>query len=476
MFDNASAIDLARAQFAFTVSFHFIFPALSIGLASYLAVLEGLWLRTGREVFLTLFKYWLKIFAITFGMGVVSGIVMAYQFGTNWAVFSDKAGPVIGPLMAYEVLTAFFLEAGFLGVMLFGMERVGRTLHFVATLAVAAGTFISAFWIIVVNSWMQTPQGHGVNANGQFVPLDWWTIIFNPSMPYRLVHTVLGAYLTVAFVVGGVGAWHLLRERHHREGPSEGTRVMFSMAMWMAAIVAPLQVVAGHTQGQNTLEYQPAKIAAMEGDFKSYPQGAPLILFGLPDQANGVMRHTLEIPQLGSLVLKNSLNAPIQGLDAFPRADWAPVNIVFWSFRLMVGIGIGMLGIGLWSLVARARGGLYRWQWLHRFAVLMGPAGFVAVIAGWVTTESGRQPFTVFHLLRTSHSVSPLAAPAVATSLIAFVIVYFAVFGTGTAFILKLMGHSPHPGETGPARGDVTRTSGITPALQLDPSLLSPTE
>ncbi len=476
MFDNVSAIDLARAQFAFTVSFHFIFPALTIGLASYLAVLEGLWLRTGREVFLTLFKYWLKIFAITFGMGVVSGIVMAYQFGTNWAVFSDKAGPVIGPLMAYEVLTAFFLEAGFLGVMLFGMERVGRTLHFVATLAVAAGTFISAFWIIVVNSWMQTPQGHGVNANGQFVPLDWLAIIFNPSMPYRLVHTVLGAYLTVAFVVGGVGAWHLLRERHHREGPSEGTRIMFSMAMWMAAIVTPLQIVAGHTQGQNTLEYQPAKIAAMEGHFRSHPNGAPLMLFGIADQKNGVLLHEVEIPNLGSLVLKGSLTAPILGLDAFPRSDWAPVGIVFWSFRLMVAIGLGMLAIGLWSLVARARGNLYRSPWLHRFAVLMGPTGFVAVLAGWVTTESGRQPFTVFHLLRTAQSVSPLAAPAVATSLIAFVIVYFAVFGTGTAFILKLMGHSPHPGESGPSRDQVTRTAGITPALQVDPSILGAEE
>ena len=476
MFDNMSAIDLARAQFAFTVSFHFIFPALTIGLASYLAVLEGLWLRTGREVFLTLFKYWLKIFAITFGMGVVSGIVMAYQFGTNWAVFSDKAGPVIGPLMAYEVLTAFFLEAGFLGVMLFGMDRVGRTLHFVATLAVAAGTFISAFWIIAVNSWMQTPQGQGVNANGQFVPLDWLAIIFNPSMPYRLVHTVLGAYLTVAFVVGGVGAWHLLRERHHREGPSEGTRIMFSMAMWMAVIVTPLQIVAGHAQGQNTLEYQPAKIAAMEGHYKSYPNGAPLILFGIPDQTQGVMRHTVEIPQLGSLVLKNSLSAPIQGLEAFPRSDWAPVNIVFWSFRVMVGIGLGMLGLGLWSLVARVRGTLHRSLWLHRFAVLMGPTGFVAVLAGWATTESGRQPFTVFHLLRTAQSVSPLAAPAVGTSLIAFVIVYFAVFGTGTAYILKLMGHSPQPGETGPTRGDVTRTAGITPALQIDHSILSQAE
>ena len=467
-----SAIDLARLQFAFTVSFHFIFPAFTIGLASYLAVLEGLWLRTGRDVFLVLFKYWLKIFAITFGMGVVSGIVMAYQFGTNWAVFSDKAGPVIGPLMAYEVLTAFFLEAGFLGVMLFGMNRVGKTLHFVATLAVATGTFISAFWIIVVNSWMQTPQGFAVNANGQFVPASWLAIIFNPSMPYRLVHTVLGAYLTVAFVVGGVAAWHLLRERRHDEGPSEGTRVMFSMAMWMAAFVAPLQIIAGHTQGTNTLQYQPAKIAAMEGDYQSYPHGAPLILFGIPDQPAAVVRHKVELPNLGSLVLTGDAHGAVRGLDAFPRADWAPMNIVFWSFRLMVGIGVGMAGLGVWSLLARARGRLYGWPWLHRFAVLMGPTGFVAVIAGWVTTESGRQPFTVFHLLRTARSVSPLAAPAVALSLAAFIVVYFAVFGTGTWFILKLMGGSPHPGERGPSRGETTRTAGITPLPQIAPSAI----
>ncbi len=374
--------------------------------------------------------------------------------------------------MAYEVLTAFFLEAGFLGVMLFGMNRVGKTLHYIATLAVAAGTFISAFWIIVVNSWMQTPQGFAVNAAGQFVPADWPTIIFNPSMPYRLAHTVLGAYLTVAFVVGGVGAWHLLRERHHREGPSEGTRVMFSMAMWMAAIVAPLQILAGHTQGVNTLAYQPAKIAAMEGDYQSYPHGAPLILFGLPDQAAAIVRHAVELPNVGSLVLTGDPHGAVKGLDAFPRSDWAPVDIVFWSFRLMVGIGVGMAGLGLWSLLARARRSLYDWPWLHRFAVLMGPTGLVAVIAGWVTTESGRQPFTVFHLLRTAHSVSPLAAPAVAVSLLAFVVVYFVVFGTGIWFILRLMGHSPHPGERGPSQDETTRTAGITPLPQVAPSAI----
>ena len=273
------ALTLARLQFAFTVSFHIVFPAFTIGLASYLAVLEALWLLTGRGVYLSVFNYWKKIFALSFGMGVVSGIVMSYQFGTNWSVFSDKTGPVLGPLMGYEVLSAFFLEAGFLGVMLFGMKRVGRGLHFFATLMVAVGTLLSTFWILSANSWMHTPAGHGTNAAGQFIPLDWWAVIFNPSFPYRLVHMVLAAYLTTAFVVGAVGAFHLLRDR-----ANEGARVMFSMAMWMAALVAPIQIVAGDLHGLNTLEHQPAKIAAMEGHWETR-RGQPLILFGWPDMA-----------------------------------------------------------------------------------------------------------------------------------------------------------------------------------------------
>jgi len=465
MFDGITALDLARAQFAFTISFHFIFPALSIGLASYLAVLEGLWLGTGRGVYHDLFKYWLKIFAITFAIGVVSGIVMAYQFGTNWAQFSDKAGAVVGPLMAYEVLTAFFLEAGFLGVMLFGMERVGKGLHFIATLMVALGTAISAFWIIVVNSWMHTPQGYGMNAQGQFVPLDWLVVIFNPSMPYRLVHTVLGAYLTTALVVGGVGAWHLLKGRREHGHGTEGARIMFSMAMWMAVLVAPLQILAGHEQGTNTLQYQPAKIAAMEGNYRSYPAGAPLTLFGIPDDKAGILRHAVEIPKLGSLILKGDPNAPLAGLDAYPRQDWPPVRIVFWTFRIMVGIGLAMLALGAWSLFARVRGRLYDSPWLHRAAVLMGPSGFIAVLCGWATTESGRQPYTVYGLLRTADSLSPVSAPAVAASLIAFILVYFTAFGVGTWFILRLMGEAPHPGETGVPTGGPTRTAGISPGL-----------
>jgi cytochrome d ubiquinol oxidase subunit I len=462
MLEGFDATLLARLQFAFTVSFHFIFPSFTIGLASYLAVLEALWLWTGRSVYLDLFKYWLKIFALSFGMGVVSGIVMSYQFGTNWSVFSDKAGPVIGPLMAYEVLTAFFLEAGFLGVMLFGMNRVGKTLHFAATLAVAVGTFISAFWILSANSWMHTPAGYTMAANGQFLPADWLAIIFNPSFPYRLVHTVFAAYLTTALVVGAVGAWHLLRER-----TNDGARTMFSMAMGMITVVAPLQILAGDQHGLNTLEHQPVKVMAMEGHFKSYDNGAPLVLFAWPDQAEGKNLYAVEIPKGSSLILKHSLDAPLKGLDTVDRKDWPPVAIVFWAFRIMVGLGTLMLLLALVSLWARVRHRLYDWPLLHRFAIAMGPAGFVAVIAGWVTTEVGRQPFTVHGLLRTADSVSPLQAPAVAISLLAFIIVYFIVFGAGVYYILRLMSHSPHRGEQGPERGQPVRAAGITPAPQV---------
>ncbi len=460
---------LARLQFAFTVSFHFIFPSFSIGLASYLAVLEALWLWTGRQVYIDLFKYWLKIFALTFGMGVVSGVVMSYQFGTNWSVFADRAGPIIGPLMAYEVLTAFFLEAGFLGVMLFGMNRVGRGLHFIATLAVAVGTFISAFWILSANSWMQTPVGYTINQGGQFVPADWLTVIFNPSFPYRLVHTVFAAYLTTALVVGAVGAWHLLRER-----ASEGARVMFSMAMGMITVVAPLQILAGDQHGLNTLEHQPVKVMAMEGHFKSYDNGAPLVLFGWPDEARAEVLYNVEIPKASSLILKHSLDAPLKGLDSVERKEWPPVAIVFWAFRVMVGLGMLMLALAVFSLWARVRHRLYDWKLLHLFALAMGPAGFVAVIAGWVTTEVGRQPYTVHGLLRTSESASPLQAPAVASSLLAFIVVYFIVFGAGVFYILRLMSHPPHAGEEGPERGQPVRAAGITPAPAVPGSLGSP--
>lgn len=465
MFEGFDALLLARIQFAFTVSFHFIFPAFTIGLASYLALLEGLWLWTGRPVFLDLFHYWIKIFALSFAMGVVSGIVLTYQFGTNWSVFSDRAGPIIGPLLAYEVLTAFFLEAGFLGIMLFGMTRVGKGLHFVATLAVAIGTLLSTFWIIAANSWMQTPVGHATNNLGQFVPADWWQIVFSPSFPYRLGHTVLGAYLTTALVVGAVGGWHLLRNE-----TNAGARVMFTMAMGMIAVAAPIQAIMGDLHGLNTLEHQPTKIMAIEGHFESYSDGAPLYLFGLPDQTLATVRYPLAVPKLGSLILHHSFSAPIEGLKTINPGEWPPVAVVFWSFRVMVGLGLLMVALGGLAFFARMKGRLYSSRSLQRFAVAMGPAGFAAVIAGWVTTEVGRQPYTVYGLLRTAESVSPLAAPAVASSLVAFIVVYFAVFSAGAWYILRLMSHAPMLSEPGLEGGDAPiRTAGTTPASAIDP-------
>lgn len=466
MLESFGAETLARMQFAFTVSFHIIFPAFSIGLASYLAVLNGLWLKTRDETYLNLFNYWKKIFAVAFGMGVVSGIVMSYQFGTNWAVFSDKAGPVIGPLLAYEVMSAFFLEAGFLGVMLFGRERVGDKLHMFATLMVALGTLASAFWILSVNSWMQTPTGYGIAENGQFVPEDWWAIIFNPSFPYRLVHMVLAAYLTVSFVVGSVSALHLLRDKTDRE-----SRRAFSMAMWMAVVVTPIQIMAGDAHGLNTLEHQPVKVAAMEGHFEQEGTHQPLALFGIPNEEEGRLDYAIQVPYLGSLILTHSLHDQIQGLNEFEKKEWPPVAIVFFSFRVMVAIGFAMLGLGLWSLLARLKGRLFDWRWMHRAALVMGPSGFIAVLAGWITTEVGRQPYTVYGLLRTADSLAPVDAPAVATSLAAFAVVYFFVFGAGVFYILRMMNKRPATPKIGLRDGPI-RSAGITPAAQVDPDFI----
>lgn len=464
MFD-ISALDLARMQFAFTVSFHIIFPAFSIGLASYLAVLEGMWLWKKDDRYIEVFNYWKTIFAVGFGMGVVSGIVMAYQFGTNWAVFSDKAGPVIGPLMGYEVMSAFFLEAGFLGVMLFGQKRVGPRLHFFATLMVAVGTLFSAFWILSVNSWMQTPTGHIINAAGQFVPDDWFNVIFNPSFPYRFVHMVLAAYLTTAFVVGAVGAFHLLRDKTNKHA-----RLMFSMAMWMAAIVTPCQMLAGDQQGLNTLKHQPAKIAAIEGHYENV-KGAPLVLFGIPDNEKAELLYSIEVPRLGSVILTHSWGGELPGLKSFPREDWPNTFLVFWSFRIMVGMGMIMLLVGLWSLLRRSQGRLYDDVWLKRAAVAAGPVGFVAVLCGWITTEAGRQPWTIYGLLRTADSASPLSGAEVGATLLAFILVYFTLFGTGVYYMLRLMAKPPAAArET--ATTSLKRASGLTGA----PSTLEQTD
>jgi cytochrome d ubiquinol oxidase subunit I len=435
---DPTAIDLARIQFGFTISFHIVFPAITIGLASYLVVLEGLWLKTGEPVYRTLYHFWSKVFAINFGMGVVSGLVMAYEFGTNWSHFSDVAGSITGPLLAYEVLTAFFLEAGFLGVMLFGWERVGRELHFLATAMVALGTLVSATWILASNSWMQTPQGYSIVA-GRVVPTDWVAVIFNPSFPFHLAHMVVAAYLATALLVGASGAWHLLRGRDE-----PAIRTMTSMAFWMLLCVAPLQVGVGDLTGLNTLSHQPAKIAAMEGHWENEPGVAvPLTLFALPDMKDETNRYAIALPHLGSLILTHSWNGQFPGLKDFAPGDRPDVPVIFWSFRIMVGLGLLMIGLGLWGAIERWRGNLYRSRPLLHLALWMGPTGVMAILAGWITTEVGRQPWVVYGVLRTVDAASVHTVTQLSVSLALFVVVYVAVFGAGTWYLLRVIAHGP---------------------------------
>jgi len=433
-----TALDLARIQFAFTMSFHILFPAVTIGLASYLAVLELCWLRTRRQVYVDLYHFWLKIFAVMFGMGVVSGIVMAYQIGTNWSHMSEFAGSILGPVLAYEVLTAFFLEAGFLGVMLFGWTRVGPGLHFLATCLVAVGTLVSATWILAANSWMQTPQGYAIEGN-RMVPSDWLAIVFNPSFPYRLLHMVAAAYLTTALIVGATGAWQLLKKR---DNPA--VRKMLSMAMWMLLLVAPIQAVIGDFHGLNTAEHQPAKLAAMEGHWRNTPgEAVPLLLFGIPDMAAERTRYALGIPHLGSLILTHSWDGQIPGLKQFAPENRPNSLIVFWSFRLMVGLGLSMIALGAWSLFLRRGSRIFTTRLFLRAALWMGPAGLVAILAGWVTTEVGRQPWVVYGVLRTADAVSPHGVGPLALTLALFVVAYFFVFGAGTVYVLRMLRKGP---------------------------------
>ena len=438
MMATEEALLLARIQFGFTISFHIIFPAITIGLASYLAVLEACWLQTGRTVFRDLYQFWLKIFAVNFGMGVVSGLVMSYQFGTNWSYFSDFAGSITGPLLAYEVLTAFFLEAGFLGVMLFGWNRVGPGLHFFATLMVAVGTLISATWILASNSWMHTPAGYAI-VDGRIVPTDWIAVIFNPSFPYRLTHMVVAAYLATALVVGASGAWHLLRGRD-----DAAIRTMTSMAMWMLLLVAPLQAFIGDQHGLNTLQYQPAKIAAIEGHWENTPgMAVPLTLFGWPDMEREETLYAIAVPHLGSLILTHSWNGQIPGLKEFAPRDRPNSTIVFWTFRIMVGLGMLMILLGLWAAWARWRGRLYQTRAILWFALGMGPAGVLAILAGWFTTEIGRQPWLVYNVMRTADGVSSHGAVELSVTLALFVVIYFLVFGAGIGYMLRLIAKGP---------------------------------
>jgi len=433
-----TALELARIQFAFTVSFHIIFPAISIGLASFLAVLEWRWLRTNDAIYKDLFKYWVKIFAVAFGMGVVSGVVMSYQFGTNWSEFSRFAGGVTGPLLTYEVLSAFFLEAGFLGIMLFGWGRVGKKAHFFATLMVAIGTCISMFWILSSNSWMQTPQGFSIE-NGIIVPQDWFAIVFNPSFPYRLAHMAIAAFMVAALLVAGTAAWHLIKGRR-----DELIKKSFSMALWLILILAPVQIFVGDAHGLNTLEHQPAKLAAMEGHWETNRnEGMPLYLFGIPDMQEERTKYAISIPNLGSLILTHSKDGSVKGLKDFAPEDRPNSTVVFWSFRIMVGLGMLMLLLALTGLWLRKTGKLYESKWFHRFALVMGPSGFIALLAGWFTTEVGRQPWVVYGVMRTKDALSPVSAEQVGLTLIIFVLVYCIVFGIGIYYMLKLINKGP---------------------------------
>jgi cytochrome d ubiquinol oxidase subunit I len=407
---------LARIQFAFTITFHIIFPTFTIGLSAYIATLAILWGRTGSNHYLHLARFWTKIFAVSFAMGVVSGIVLSYQFGTNWSRFSVAAGNVIGPLMGYEVLTAFFLEATFLGVMLFGWNRVPRWLHVFACIAVAVGTAMSAFWILAASSWMHTPAGHEMR-DGIAYPVDWMQIVFTPSFPYRFLHMLTAAYLTTSFVVLAVGARYLLVGIHLPEA-----RTMLRMGIGFAAIVAPLQLLIGDQHGLNTLEHQPIKVAAMEAHWDGTKPG-DLILFAWPDEQNETNRYELSIPKGASLILRHDPNGLFPGLKSVPAEERPYVPTVFFAFRIMVGIGLFMIlssWIGLWLWW---KGRLFETAWYARPMANTWSIGFVAVFAGWLVTESGRQPWLIHGIMRTADGLSPVPGGSVATSLAMFVLV-----------------------------------------------------
>lgn len=438
---------LSRIQFGFVITCHILFPAFTIGLASWLAFCEFNWLRSRKPVWRELYVFWLKIFAVSFGMGVVSGIVMSFQFGTNWSVLSERAGNILGPLLSYEVLTAFFLEATFLGVMLFGMKKVPEKLHFIATCMVALGTLISTFWIISANSWMQTPAGYGIDAQGVFQPESWWAIVFNPSFPYRLAHMVLAAFITTCLVIGGVGAARVLRARDDVHG-----RTMLRMATLFAAIALPLQIFVGDLHGLNVREHQPVKLAAMEAHWHAGEagKGVPLVLFALPDAQAERNDFEVAVPRLGSLILTHSWDGEIQPLTAVPRSERPPVTPVFFAFRIMVGLGMLMLALAWLSAFALRRGRLYAARWLLHGWRWMTLTGFVALVAGWYVVEIGRQPYVVYGLLRTADAVSAVDAGSVLASLIVFVVVYLGVFGMGIWYITRLVKKGPQPSEPAP--------------------------
>jgi cytochrome d ubiquinol oxidase subunit I len=423
----------SRAQFAFLIAFHFFLPAFTIGLASYIAVLEGLYLWTRRAAYLRISMLWTKIFAVSFGMGVVSGIVMPFQFGTDWSRFSEQTAGIVGPLMGYEGLTAFFLEAAFLGVLLFGRKLVPPWAHFASAVIVAFGTLFSAFWILAANSWMQTPTGFEI-VDGRFVPGDWLAAIFNPSFPYRFLHTVTAVYLTTAFTVIGVAAWYLRHQRHLEE-----SRVMIAMGVVLASALVPIQAVLGDLHGVNTYEHQPQKLAAIEAIWTGGP-GQPAILFALPDETNEMNHAEISIPKLASLYLTHDWNGYVKGLKDFPRDERPPVAVTFFAFRLMVAMWLVMLVMTIWAWILGLKGRLYDTPSFLRVATWTLPVGYVAVTAGWFTTEVGRQPWVVYGHLRTADAVTPFLTGAdVGISLFCYILVYLVIFGAGFYYLVRLV-------------------------------------
>ena len=449
---DADPLLLSRIQFAFTIGFHIVYPTLTIGLALYLVLLEGRWLATGEAFFKQAARFWSKLFALSFVMGVVSGVVLSYEIGTNFGHFSEATGNVLGPLMSYEVLTAFFLEAGFLGIMLFGWERIGKRVHFASTILVALGTVLSSFWILSANSWMQTPNGFRF-VDGTFFVTSWLGAIFNPSFLYRLAHMLNAAYLTTAFVVASVAAWYVLRNRHR----SFGLRAL-RFVIPVAAILAPLQLVLGDLHGLNTREHQPIKIAAMEAHWETQ-QGAPLILFALPDQQAADNHFAISIQKLGSLILTHDLEGEVQGLEVVPPQDRPYVPLVFFAFRTMVGIGLIMIALAWRGTYLLKRERLASSQSYLMALSASGPIGFIAVIAGWITTEAGRQPWVVQGWLRTEQAVSAVTGHQVVFSLALFLLVYAVLFAAFLAFFLAAIRKGPAPSvpKQTTAQGDLPR-------------------
>jgi len=422
---------LSRLQFAFVVTFHAVFPVFSIGLASFIALLEGLYYKTQNPVYSKLSAFWTHVFAIAFGMGVVSGIVMSFQFGTNWSNFAQMSANFLGPVLSYEVITAFFLEAAFLGVLLFGRDKVPAGLHLFAAIMVAVGTFILSFWILAASSWMHTPAGIEI-INGSVHVIDWAAAIFNPSFPYRFAHMGIASFLTGAFVVGGVSSWFILKNQQ-----VEVHKKALSMCMWLILIAAPAQILMGDLHGLNTLEYQPNKVAAMEGNWET-SSNVPLLLFAVPDQTNQTNYFEVGIPNLASIILKHDPAGVVPGLEATPAEEQPWVFGVFWSFRIMVGIGMLMALAAIVSLGLRATGRLYTTRWFHRFLVLMIPAPFIAVIAGWFVTELGRSPWLIQGIMTHAEALTPsLSGPMALTSLIGYMTVYAVVYASGLVYITK---------------------------------------